>query len=102
MTQVPSYIGDDAFKKFLNDHDCRTSFEEIRMRLLGAMVGPGQEADIYLLVEDFFEYDMPEGPELKAFLHTFLGLWNEVDESSRHHPTTLSWTGRCGTLRQPM
>ena len=59
MTEVPSYIGDDAFKEFLNEHDCRTSFEEIRMRLLGVMVSPGQEADIYLLVEDFFEYDMP-------------------------------------------
>ncbi len=95
MTQA-SYIGDAAFKEFLNDHDCRTSFEEIRLRLLGAMVSPGRKADIYPLVEDFFEYDMPEfpdGSELKTFLHTFLGLWNEVDESSRHHPTTLSSVG---------
>ena len=95
MTQA-SYIGDDAFKKFLNYHDCRTSFEEIRMRLLGAMVSPGQEADIYLLVEDFFEYYLPEFPdrsELKAFLHTFLGLWNEVDASSRHRPIKLSVVG---------
>ncbi len=38
MTQVPSYIGDDAFKAFLSEHGCRTSFEEIRMRFLGAKV----------------------------------------------------------------
>ncbi len=43
MTQVPSYIGDDAFKAFLSEHDCRTSFEEIRMRFLGAMVSPGRD-----------------------------------------------------------
>jgi hypothetical protein len=95
-TQVPPYVGDDAFKVFLEEHGCPTGFEEIRMRLLGAMVSPGREADIYPLVEDFFEYDMPafsNGSELEAFLHTFLGLWNEVDESSRHHPITLSAMG---------
>ena len=66
------------------------------MRLLGAMVSPGQEADIYPLVEDFFEYDMPEfsdGPESQAFLYTFLGLWNEVEKSSRHRPIKLSVVG---------
>ncbi len=85
MTQVPSYIGDDAFKAFLSEHGCRTSFEEIRMRFLGAMVSPGRDADIYLLVEDLFEHDMPEladGSASEAFLHTFLGLWNVVAESS--------------------
>ena len=89
MTQVPSYIGDDAFKAFLNEHGCRTSFEEIRMRFLGAMVSPGRDADIYLLVEDLFEHDMPElldGSALEAFLHTFLGLWNVVAETSQHSP----------------
>jgi hypothetical protein len=60
MTQVASYIGDDAFKAFLSEHGCRSSFEEIRMRFLGAQVSPGRDADIYLLVEDLFEYDMPE------------------------------------------
>ena len=34
MTQVLSYIGDDAFKAFLNEHGCRTCFEEVRMRFL--------------------------------------------------------------------
>jgi hypothetical protein len=94
--QVPPYVGDDAFRAFLEEHGCPTGFQEIRMRLLGAMVSPGRKADIYPLVEDFFEYDMPafsDGLELEAFLHTFLGLWNEVDESSRHHPIMLSAAG---------
>ncbi len=96
MTQVPSYIGDDAFKAFLSKHGCRASFEEIRMRFLGAKVSPGRDADIYLLVEDLFEHDMPELPDgsaLEAFLHTFLGLWNVVAESSQHSPITLSPVG---------
>ena len=100
MTQVPSYIGDDAFKAFLNEHGCRTSFEEIRMRILGTMVSPGRDGDIYLLVEDFFEHDIPElldGSALEAFLHTFLGLWNVVAESSRHSPITLSPVGSVTT-----
>ncbi len=96
LTQVPSYIGDDAFKAFLSEHGCRTNFEEIRMRFLGAMVSPGRDADIYPLVEDLFEYDMPEladGSASEAFLHTFLGLWNVVAESSRQSPITLSPVG---------
>ncbi len=96
MTQVPSYVGDDAFKAFLNEHGCRTSLKEIRMRFLGAMVSPGRDVDIYLLVEELVEFDMPEfsdGSALEAFLHTFLGLWNVVAESSQHSPITLSPVG---------
>jgi len=96
MTQFASYIGDDAFKAFLREHGCRSSFEEIRMRFLGAQVSPGRDADIHLLVADLFEYDMPEFPDgsaFEAFLHTFLGLWNAVAESSQHSPITLSPAG---------
>ena len=103
MTQIPSYIGDDAFKAFLNTHGCRTSFEEIRMRFLGATVSPGRDADIYLLVEDLFEHNMPElpdGTELASFLHTFLGLWNVVAEPSRHSPITLSPVGTVTTREE--
>ncbi len=95
-TDIPPYIGDDAFRKFLEDHQCRISFEEIRMRFLGAMVSPGREGDIYPLVGDFFECDMPEfddGAELAVFLHTFLGLWNAVDEASRSGPIKLPPVG---------
>ena len=55
MHQIPPYIGDDAFKKFLEEHDCRTGFETVRMRFLGAMAGPGRDADIYPLVEEYEE-----------------------------------------------
>ncbi len=100
MTQVPSYIGDDAFKAFLSEHGCRTSFEEIRMRFLGAMISPGRDADIYLLVEDLFEHDMPEllgGSALEDFLHKFQGLWNVIAEASQHSPITLSPVGSVTT-----
>ena len=96
VEDIPPYIGDDAFRKFLQDHECRTSFEEIRMRLLGAMVSPGREGDIYPFIEDFFENGMPEfddGEGLVAFLHTFLGLWNGVDEASRFGPIKLPPVG---------
>ena len=100
MAQVPRYVGNDAFKTFLKKHGCRTGFEEIRMRLLGAMISPGRDADIYPLVEDFFEYDMPEfsdKSELEAFLHRFLGLWNEIADSSQHDLITLSPVGTITT-----
>lgn len=100
LAPIPPYIGDDAFKSFLEEHGCPTGFEEIRMRFLGAMVRPGRDADIHPLVEDFFECDMPEfsdGSELEAFLHRFLGLWNEVAESSQHNPITLSPVGTITT-----
>lgn len=95
LMQVPTYIGDDAFQVFLGKHGCRTNVEVIRMRFLGAAVSPGRKADIYPLVEDFFEYDMPEldGQELVGFLQTFLGLFHEVREASRHSPVTLSPVG---------
>ena len=95
LTQVPPYVGDDAFRAFLGRYACPTSLEVIRMQLLGAAVSPGWEGDIYPLVEDFFEYDVPEleGEDLVLFLQTFLGLFNEVWEASRHSPVKLSPLG---------
>jgi hypothetical protein len=92
MMQILPYIGDDAFRAFLGKHGCPTSVEVIRMRFLGAAVSPRREADIFPLVEDFFEYDMPElnGQELVSFHQTFLDLFHEVSEESRHSPVALS------------
>ena len=95
LTRVPPYVGDDAFRAFLGRYACPTSLEVIRMQLLGAAVSPGREADIYPLVEDFFEAEVPEleGEELVLFLQTFLGLFNEVRAASRHAPVALSPLG---------
>ncbi|MFQ5566795.1 MAG: hypothetical protein ACE5EU_10585, partial [Paracoccaceae bacterium] len=91
LMRIPPYIGDDAFRAFLEEHDCPTNIETIRMRFLGAAVSPGREADIHPLIGDFFEYDMPElsGREQVGFLHTFLGLFNDVREGSLQSPVSL-------------
>jgi hypothetical protein len=100
MPLIPPYIGDDAFRVFLERHDCPASIEEIRMRFLGAIVSPLRRNDIYPIVEEFFEFNMPEFPEMEemgAFLQAFLGLWNEIAQSSRHVPISLSPVGNVAT-----
>ena len=100
LMQGPPYIGDEAFRTFLDRHGCPSGLDVVRMRFLGAAVSPGRKADIYLLVEDLFDLEMPalQGQELVAFLQTFLGLLREVEEASRQAPFALPPIGPVDSL----
>ncbi len=100
LMQGLPYIGDDAFRAFLDRHGCPIGLDVIRMRFLGAAVSPGRKADVYLLVEDLFDLEMPalQGPELVAFLQTFMGLFQEVEEASRQAPFALPPIGPVDSL----
>ena len=96
MIEVPPYIGDDAFKEFLDVEDCSVTLTYARMRFLGAMICPTGNTDIYFLVEEFFDYDipyLPDEPEFAGLISNFLGLWNEVESWSRKEPILLSPIG---------
>ncbi len=101
LMRVPPYVGDDAFRAFLREHGCSTSLEVIRLRFLGAAVSPGREADVYELVEDLFDYQMPElgTQEFVAFLQAFLGLFQEVEQASLPSSVSLSPMGPVDALQ---
>ena len=93
MIEIPPYIGDDAFRAFLEEEDCFVTLDYARMRFLGDMIGPLGKSDVYPLVEEFFDYDIPYLPDESEFaglITNFLGLWNEVESWSRQVPVKLS------------
>ena len=62
------------------------------MRIQGAMISPRREDGIYPIIEEPFDYDMPEleGAALVAFLHTFVALWPKMDETTPLSSAPLS------------
>jgi hypothetical protein len=40
MSQVQPYIGDAAFRRFLEAYDCPSTFEAVQLRFLAAIVSP--------------------------------------------------------------
>jgi len=100
LMQVPPYMGDEAFREFLGEHGCPASLEVVRMRFLGAAVTPGVDADVYLLVEELFDYQMPklDGEQRVEFLHAFLGLFQVADEMSRQCRFALTPMGEVDSL----
>ena len=69
---------------------------ETRMWFLGAIISPGREDDVYPIIEEIFSDGMPalEGSAMVAFLHAFVGLWQEILKALPHNPITLSPAGR--------
>ncbi|MCW9035427.1 MAG: DUF1186 domain-containing protein [Alphaproteobacteria bacterium] len=90
---VPPYIGNEAFADLLDEHDCLCSFEEIRFRIFATIISPWQEEDIYPLIEEFFDYDLPDfssDEEKAGLILLFLGLRNEIDEQIQRETIKLS------------
>ncbi len=83
------YVGDAAFKRFLQEHDCPTPFHVVRMRFLGEIASPDFAASPMKTVESFWPDGLPEFEnegQMKPFVETFLGLWNRM---SRHQDGVL-------------
>jgi hypothetical protein len=83
------YIGDLAFKRFLQGHECPTSFHVVRMRFLGEIASPDFAASPMKTIESFWSEGLPEFEDegqLEPFVQTFMGLWNRM---SRHQKGVL-------------
>jgi hypothetical protein len=103
MGQVPPYMGDVAFRPFLEASDCPTTLEAIRLRFLGAAVSSAHDLELIGIVEDLFEGQLPEFRDeahLKRFVEAFFGLWNEIARDRETVPIKLSAVGSVASKEQ--
>lgn len=83
--EVP-YLGDQAVRKFLANHQSRVPFHVVRLRILGALASPNRELVPMMVFASFW----PEGnfprfetqKQSETFFNLFMGLWQRIEKQA--------------------